>query len=102
MNAIPINIAEMDKDALFAHALGVYAVELDKRKKLDDLRKDVAFLAENGALPEPSAKKSKPDVKSPSFLRHPVSGIVFDTTPHLQARGDMIPCDAEGVTVQPH
>lgn len=99
MNEIPFNVKDADKDALYEYALGKFAVELDKRRKLDDLRKDVESLIETGELPAATTPKKAKEVQTPQYLRHPVSGVVFEYTDYLSKRGDMIPCDADGKNV---
>lgn len=98
MNEIPFNVKEADKDALYDYALGQYGVELNKRKKLEDLQKEVQSLIETGQLPE-APVKVKEDKKTPLFLRHPTNGRVYEYTDFLAKRGDMIPCDADGNNV---
>ena len=89
-------IEEMDKDQLEAYALANHGVELDKRKKLDDLR---AQVAEMDAPPQPKGNVKAARKEPEGYLRHPTNHRVYKATPLLKARGDMIPCDKNGKNV---
>lgn len=87
-------VAEMNKDELEEYAIANHGVEIDKRRKLDDLRAEVAKL--DADKKEPTKAVSVPDAVHPGYLKHAVNGRVYKATKELIARGDMIPCDAKG------
>lgn len=87
-------IEEMNKDELEAYAREKFGKELDKRKNLDNLLKEVKKL-EDGAGEQERGKKEKQEAVA-RYLKHPENGTVWESTELLRARGDMIPCDENG------
>lgn len=88
-------IDEMNKDELDEYALAEFGVEIDKRRKLEDLRADVMALSTK----QVTVKKVVIEPVQALYLRHSVNGRVYLSTPTLVARKDMIPCDANGKNV---
>ena len=89
------DISKLDKDQLEAYAKQEFKVELDKRKKIADLRVEVTAL-QKGEVLVPANAKDEVVEKPCKYLRHPDNKRVFEHTGNLAARGDMIPCDADG------
>lgn len=93
----------MKKGDLINFALAQFGESLDPEKDVKELRAEVTGLLDKarkkeGLPPLKEAKKMAPK-ELPKFLRHPVNGRVYEYTPQLGARGDMIPCDADGNNV---
>ena len=91
-------VAEMKKDELALYAIAEHGVELDLAKPVKELREYVT------ALDEKKAGKGVPDKEDEekpesSHLKHPVNGRVYQSTPVLRARKDLIPCNAKGKPV---
>lgn len=89
-------VMEMSKDELevFATAKGI---EIDKRRKLEDLQKQV--LEATGLKKLPVTDQVAVTAAGPSkktHLKHPISGMVFHWTQYLADRKDLIPCDVDG------
>ena len=102
-----MKIPEMSKDQLEAYAKASFGVDLDKRQKIDDLRKQVTDLesARDGNSQgddfanSENEQENKPDtqdklVSGISYLKNPKTGVVFVSTKALEKRGDLIPCSA--------
>ena len=87
-------IEEMNKDELEAYSKNKFGKELDKRKSLDNLLKEVKKLEDRSDAPESSKKENQQFVAN--YLKHPENGTVWESTELLRARGDMIPCDENG------
>lgn len=86
----------MTKDELCEYAQETFGVELNKRHTLNALQAEVEELEGS------DANTSIGDVEvvvDADFLRHPVNKRVFESTPGLLKRGDMIPCDKDGNNV---
>ena len=85
------------KDELEAYAKGMFGVDLDKRKKLDELKAQVRTLVAGGDLKTPS-EDTTPTTGAPGFVKHHKTGAVFHYQPLLKERVgvDLIPCDAKG------
>ena len=91
------NAVVMNKDELSEYARSEHGVELDMTKKVNDLRSEVAALdMDKFSKTQPVAQATQEVSVSSPFLRHPVNGRVYATTPELAKRGDMIPCDKDG------
>ncbi len=84
-------IKTMTKDELEAYAKEQFGVDIDKHKKVAELRKQVSELAATGG--EESGEEAD-DV--PEFMRNKLSGRVYPTTPRLLKYEEMEPCDKEG------
>lgn len=84
-------IREMNKDELeeFAKQKGV---EIDKRRKLEDLVKVVEeAVAKPAEAQAPAVKKPKP-----THVRNPNTGYVVHANPWLLENKEFEPCDADG------
>ena len=88
-----MDIEELTKDELAAYALDTFGEKLNKRERLEDLQKKVAAMK-----PKTEIADEMPTIKV-DFLKHPVNGRVYNATPLLLRRGDMLPCDENGKTV---
>ncbi len=85
-------IQEMNKDDLAAHA-GMFGVEIDKRHKLEDLRKEVTRLvAKGGKKPEKDASE---DLNKTRFVKNPKTGFIFPATLLLLKRTDLVWLDKQ-------
>lgn len=88
----PIN--KMTKDQLEEYALAEFGVEINKTEKVDVLREQVAAMA---AKPQPGLKNVDLLKKiDNTHFKHPVTQIIYQSTPYLAARGDLIACDKKG------
>lgn len=89
-----MNINELDKDQLAAYAKTEFKVNLDMRKRLADLQKQVEKLNER----KPNVVTQQPAKPKPEFLRNTQTGIHFLYTEAIEKYlGDLaVPCDADG------
>jgi len=85
-------ISEMNKDELAAVAAEL-GVEIDKRHKLEDLRKEVAGLVSKGVQP-PKAGQDELKEKA-KFVKNPKTGFVFPATELLMKRTDLVWLDKD-------
>jgi hypothetical protein len=76
------------KDELAEHAKGI-GIDLDMRKSLENLRKEVSEIKVQPEL-VPVAPESK------GFLLNKATGLWFPWSKPLADRGDLIPCDENG------
>lgn len=90
-----VPIEEMTKDQLELFAKQKHGKDLDKRRKLEELQKEVLAL-EGG---ETRSAETVAAGSRATHLRHPVNGRLFEATDLLRKRGDMIPCNADGKAV---
>ena len=89
------NVNKLDKDQLEQYARDEFNVELDKRRKLTDLRAQVIAL-QKGETPAQDKASTEQKPSTPRFLLHTGNKRVFEYTEYLAARSDMVPCDWEG------
>lgn len=89
------NIEEMNKDEL-EEVARKFGKEIDKRRKLEDIRKDVLELVPKDKQNAEVKEKTNPENMVAMYLKHPVTGFVFNATDILMARGDLIKCDKDG------
>lgn len=89
-----VPLEEMTKDELELYTREKFGKELDKRKSLDNLLKEIKKLEDELDNPE-SGKKEDQQVAA-DYLKHPENGTVWESTELLRKRGDMIPCDKNG------
>lgn len=82
------DISDMNKDELDEYAKGI-GIDLDMRKTLDNLKKEVA-----GAKVHPELISIAPVSKG--YLLNKSTGLWFPWTKMLEARGDLVPCDENG------
>lgn len=87
-----LDISSLDKDGLADYARTVFKTELDMRKNLESLRKDVK------AMQDKPAKADELPLKKASHIKNKANGRVFPYTQLLIAHlGDnAIPCDENG------
>jgi len=83
-------INDMTKDELEAYAKEKFGVDIDKRQKIDALRKQVTALESDGE------EKEEAEDRAPAFLRNKMSGRVYAVTPQLLKYEEMEPCDEKG------
>ncbi len=88
-------INEMGKDDLEKYAKEKFGVDIDKRKKIADLRKQVTDLAGDDGVAQEEEKEA-----APMFLRNKLSGRVYPATPFLLKYEEMEPCDENGKLLQ--
>lgn len=84
-------IDEMNKDELKTYAKDVFDIELDMRKSIDNLQSEVKSLKKKDPV-----KVVIADVKKPTHLKNPDTGLYFPWTQLLEERGDLVPCDENG------
>lgn len=94
MSCLDIDIDRATKDELSEYAREKLRTELNMGKRIAELRADVRSLVEEAV--EGPTEDGKP---RPQYVRNPETGFVFEATPILLARKDLIPCDAEGKDV---
>ncbi len=89
------------KDELEAFAKEMFGVDLDKRKKLDELKEEVtALIAGSLDDDEPAAEPvASTDVE---YVLNKKTKAVFHYQPHFAKRLgiDLIPCDKKGKTLK--
>ena len=91
-------VAKMKKDELALYAIAEHGVELDLARPVKELREYVTSLDEKKAGKGVPDKEDEEKPES-SHLKHPVNGRVYQSTPVLRAREDLIPCNAKGKPV---
>ncbi len=95
-------IAKSNKDTLRVFAKKKFDISLDCGKHLTLIRKDLTKrvqVALGHIIDDPDtdeAIKKAIGMKIPRYLLHPVNKRVFDATPALLERIDLVPCDKEG------
>lgn len=94
------SVSTMKKDDLSAYALAEHGVELDLTKPIKDLREYVASMDDKKAKKQGQTQDDEEkEVPLSTHLKHPVNGRVYEATPALRARKDMLPCNAKGKAV---
>lgn len=88
-------ISEMTKDELGEY-FADFGKEIDKRRKIEDLRKEAEGLSKDTGVIE-----SVSTVKTAStHLKNALTGNVFVYTALLAARGDLLPCTVDGTLTE--
>lgn len=99
MNDEQPDLSQMNKDQLENYALAHFDVDIDKRNRIDDLRKEVQALIDNNGpeLTEEGVQAAEESAyEQAAYLKNPKTGHVFHATRLLRARGDLVACDAKG------
>lgn len=93
------------KDELEAFALEMFGVDLDKRKKLNELKDEVRVLIAgkpSGSVSEDSGETTvTPEDNPPEYVKHHTTGSVFHYQPRLEKRLgiDFTSCTMDGKPV---
>ena len=96
-------IAKSNKDALRVFAKKKFSINLDCGQHLNKIRLDLTKrvqVALGQIIDDPNideAIKMAIERRIPRYLLHPVNKRVFDASPYLLKRTDLIPCDKAGV-----
>lgn len=85
----------MDKDELEVYAKSK-GIEIDKRKKLDDLRKAVVLGDAKAVIGEAKEAIKKPEEKKPLFMKNKNTKLVFHANPEMYSNPDLVACDKDG------
>ncbi len=96
-------VAKSNKDTLRVFAKKKFGINIDCGSHLKLIRKDLTKrvqVALGHIIDNPDtddAIKRAIEMKIPRYVLHPVNKRVFEATPALLKRTDLIPCDKEGV-----
>ena len=95
-------IGRLNKDALAILAKKKFGLNIDRGENISILRgnlvKKVQIALNIRAADPEITEKEKVAIEAviPKYVRHPINHRIFEATPTLLLRPDMIPCDAEG------
>ena len=79
----------MNKDQLEAYAQKEFGVDIDKRKKISQLREEVEVMADNGGVATEVADEDNGQVVV--RLRNPDTGLEFEPTALLLKKDGLVP-----------
>lgn len=84
-----VDLLSMNKDQLEAYAQKRFGIDIDKRKKISELREEVKVMTENSGAPAEVVDKD--DGQVIVALKNPDTGLEFEPTALLLKKDGLVP-----------